>query len=99
MPVGAVKVVGQKRTALATFLPAGTEHEMVNNQLAPSVEKISQGFLTVRSLENILLIDLDHRQLAPPGANRRRSRSVRSMFSRDRTVRKPWLIFSTDGAN
>src|SRR5207237_585401 len=56
MPVGAVKVIGQVRAALATFLPSRSEHEMINDQLAAILKKIGQRFFTIGSIENIFLM-------------------------------------------
>src|SRR6267143_5514780 len=61
--VGAVEVIGQVRATLATFLPPRPEHEMVDDQLAASVEEISQCLFAVRSIECILLVYLGPRQL------------------------------------
>jgi hypothetical protein len=43
---------------------------MVDNELAASVEEIAQICGTVRAIENVLLLNLDHRQLAALGAER-----------------------------
>src|SRR6266404_2539190 len=63
MPVGAVKVIRQIGAAFATFVPVGTEHEMINDQLTAPVEKIGQGFLAIRPFEYVILVDL-HRRAA-----------------------------------
>src|SRR5205823_11306970 len=44
---------------------ARAEHEMINNQLAASLEQIGQRLFSVWSVEEILFLDLDHRQFAP----------------------------------
>src|ERR1700731_4202491 len=64
MPVGAVEVIGQIGAALATLVPIWTEHEMINDQLTAPVEEIGQGFLAIRSVKNVVLVDLDHWQVA-----------------------------------
>ncbi len=38
---------------------------MIDDQLTASVEKISERLLAVRPVENILFVDLDHREFAP----------------------------------
>src|SRR5580704_16491948 len=43
---------------------------MVDNELAAAVEEIAQIYGTVRAIENVLLLNLDHRQLAALGAER-----------------------------
>src|SRR5207248_5090630 len=58
-------MIGQIRAAFATLFPARAEHEMINNQLAASLEQIGQRLFSVWSVEDILLVDLDHRELAP----------------------------------
>jgi hypothetical protein len=65
MPVRAVKVIGQVRAALAALLPARAKHEVIDDQLAPAVEKTGERFFPSRSVENIFLVDPDHRQFAP----------------------------------
>jgi hypothetical protein len=52
----------------AAFLPIGTEHEVVNNQLALAVEKVRERHLPVRPVENVIFFDLDPRKLAPFGS-------------------------------
>src|SRR5437667_99225 len=80
MPVGAVKVIGQVRAALATFFPSRGEHEMINDQLAAILKKIGQRFFTIGSIEIYSLSTLTH------GSSRRwrltSSRSRVSSFSR-----------------
>src|SRR4029077_13124867 len=64
MPVGAIEMIRQVRTALATLLPAWAEHEMIDNQLAATVEEIGQRFFAIRSVENIRLADVSPWQFA-----------------------------------
>src|SRR5437867_10924611 len=65
VPVCAVKMIGQVGTAFATLFPARAEHEMITNQLAASLAQIGQRLFSVWSVEEILLLDLGHRQFAP----------------------------------
>jgi len=53
-----VDVVGDKGTTLATFLPAGTEHEVINHQLAAPVEEFREGHVALGPLKHILLLHL-----------------------------------------
>ena len=69
VPVRAVKMVGQIRAALATFLPIGTEHEVINNQLTAALEEIRQSLLAVWSIESVLLFHLNPWQFAPMAAH------------------------------
>lgn len=57
----AVAMIGQKRAALATLLPIGTEHEMIDNELAAAGKKIGECFLSFRSIKHIVLLDFDPR--------------------------------------
>src|SRR5664279_6348175 len=63
-----VEIVGDERAARAAFLPSRTEHEMIDNQLAAAVEQLSQRLLSMRTLKNILFLDLLPRHLAPAAA-------------------------------
>ena len=61
---GAVEMIGQIRAARAALLPAGTEHEVIDDELALAAEQIGQGFLAVRTVEHVSLFDLFPRQRA-----------------------------------
>src|SRR5258705_10359342 len=65
MHEGARDVIDLEGTADATLLPPGAEHKMLDDQLAAPVEKVSERFLTLRAVENIVLFKLDPRQFAP----------------------------------
>src|SRR5260370_35025043 len=58
-----------ERTADATRLPSGSEHEMFDEQLATAVEEIGQRLRTVRALEDVVLFDANPGQIAPPGVD------------------------------
>src|SRR5262249_43799058 len=62
-------MIGQERATRATFYPSRAEHEMIDDQLAASVEEVGERFLAVRPLEDVLLVDLDPGQFAPLGAH------------------------------
>src|SRR5262245_65005103 len=64
----AVDVVGRPGATRAALLPSRTEHEVVDDELAASLEEVAEGFLAVRSLEQVGLVDPDPGQLAPLGA-------------------------------
>jgi len=85
MPVGAVKVIRQIGAAFATFVPVGTEHEMINDQLTAPVEKIGQGFLAIRPFEYVILVDLHHRE-APSGGAERIALASKFFFSRQQVL-------------
>ena len=70
--VRAIDMVNKKRAAFATLLPIPdrrTEHEMVDDQLTPSVKQVSKCFLAVRGIEDVVLLNLNPRQFAPLGAH------------------------------
>src|SRR5205814_2173329 len=85
MPVRAVEMLGQIRAAFATLFPARAEHEMINNQLAASLEQIGQRLFSVWSVEEILLLDLDHRQFAPR-RTKRVALATELLFSRQQIL-------------
>src|SRR5580704_14263586 len=58
-----------KRTAHATRLPSGSEHEMLYEQLATAREEIGQRLRAVRALEDVVLLDANPGQIAPPGVD------------------------------
>jgi hypothetical protein len=62
--------VGQERARLAALIPVRVEHEVVDQQLTAVLEQAGQAGLAVRALEDVFLVNLDHRQVAPPGVQR-----------------------------
>src|SRR5260221_9035850 len=65
MRAGAVDMVGHEGAAGAPFRPARTEHEMLDDQLAASVEQLSQRLPALWAVEYIGLVDLEPGQHAP----------------------------------
>src|SRR6266536_4973070 len=61
----AVDMIGQERAARATLLPFWTKHEMIDDQLAPAIEQVSERFLAGRSFKDVRLLHLDPGQFAP----------------------------------
>src|ERR1700728_1079330 len=47
-----VEMIGEQRTARAAFLPVGSEHEVVDDELALRAEKAAQRFLAAGTVEN-----------------------------------------------
>src|SRR5437660_5482103 len=78
-------MIGQVGTTFATLFPARAEHEMINNQLAASLEQIGQRLFSVWSVEEILLLDLDHRQFAPR-RTKRVALATELLFSRQQIL-------------
>ena len=64
----AFNVVDLERAAHAALLPSGAVHEMFDDQLATSVEEIGERLFALRTIEQVILLDLDPRQRAPLGA-------------------------------
>ena len=62
--------VGQERAGRASFIPVRVEHEVVDHQLTANLEQAGQARQAVRALEDVFLVDLDHRQLAALGVQR-----------------------------
>src|ERR1700722_11997987 len=59
-----VNVVRPERAAVTAFLPVGTEHEVLNDQLAAAGEQVAEGFPSVWPIENVRLLRSHPRQLA-----------------------------------
>src|SRR5262249_29784859 len=59
-----------ERAALARRLPAGIEHQVLDDQLVAPREQVRQGLLSVRPLERVGLVDALPRQVAPLLAQR-----------------------------
>jgi hypothetical protein len=62
-------VVHRERAGGAARFGVGAEHEVVDEQLAATLEQIERPDLPVGSVEAVVLSDLDHRQRAPSGAD------------------------------
>jgi hypothetical protein len=62
--------VGQERAGLAALFPVRVEHEVVDQQLTAALEQVEQAGLAVRALEDVFLVNLDDRQLAPLSVQR-----------------------------
>src|SRR5438034_1864677 len=60
-----VEVVGPERAALAAGVVVRSEHEVVDDELAPALEELGEGPLAVRRVEDVLLLDAFPRQRAP----------------------------------
>jgi hypothetical protein len=53
----AVGVVGHERAARAALLPAGAEHEVLDEELAPAGEQRGERARAVRGVEDVVLLD------------------------------------------
>ena len=58
-------VVAKHRTNLAAFRPVGSEHEVINDQLATIGKQIAQRFFAVGPVERVFLVDFLPRQVTP----------------------------------
>jgi hypothetical protein len=65
MDDGAVEMIGEIRATRTAGFPAGTQHKMIDDQLALAAEQIGQGLLAVRRIEQIILLHLFPWQFAP----------------------------------
>jgi ABC-type cobalamin transport system ATPase subunit len=65
----AFDMVDVKRTAHATRIPPGSEHEVLYEQLATALEEIGQRFWAVRPFEDVVLLDSNPWQIAPSGVD------------------------------
>src|SRR4029453_9218162 len=63
-------VVGDERAVRAALVVIRAEHEVVDDELALAVEEIGERAAPVRPLEDVLLLDGHHRQLAALGGER-----------------------------
>src|SRR5690349_12546105 len=61
----AVEAVGNVRAMRAARVPARIEHEVIDDELTSVFEEIGQRFLTLRTVEEIFLLDFLPRKLAP----------------------------------
>src|SRR5215470_4255939 len=59
-----VEVVGPERTAFASRLPVGAEHEVIHDQLAPALEQVGQALFAVGPIKDIAFLDALPRQIA-----------------------------------
>src|ERR1700726_3746961 len=68
--------VRQERAGRAALILAGearrraTPHEVIDDELAAPVEQVEQARRTIRPGEDVVLLDLDHRQGAATGVER-----------------------------
>src|SRR5688572_25344169 len=63
-------LVDDHRAAVAAGLVAWTEHEMVEQELASSLEEIGEALLAVGSFEDVAFLDSHARQASPLGGER-----------------------------
>ena len=63
-------LVGAGRAARAPVLPLRIEHEVVDDQLPATLEHVEQTHGAVRAVEHVVLLDLDHGEVAALGVER-----------------------------
>src|SRR5215831_14960057 len=56
------EVIGEVRAVFAALLPVRIEHEVIDDELPMTSEEIAQRRLPLRALEDVLVLDLDHRK-------------------------------------
>src|SRR5262249_3831865 len=59
---------GPEGAALAAGFPFGAEHEVVDDELAATLEEVGERLPAARALEDVRLVDPDPRQRAPLSA-------------------------------
>src|ERR1700728_896715 len=64
----AIDMVREEGATGAARLPAGSQHEMIDDQLMTSVEQVGEGLAAFRRVENIVLVQLDPWESLPRGA-------------------------------
>jgi hypothetical protein len=62
------QLVGARGAAGAALVPSGVEHEVVEDELAAALEQVGQVHGAVGALEGVVLLHLDHGQVAALGA-------------------------------
>src|SRR5262249_4949269 len=60
----AVEAVRPEGTTGASLAPVGTEHKVVNDELAASREKVGEAHLSLRPVEDVVLLDFFPRERA-----------------------------------
>ena len=65
MHINAFEVIRPEGAALASFVPAGIEHEMLNDELMSSRKETFERHRTTGAVEDIRFVDLRPRQRAP----------------------------------
>jgi len=63
-----VEIVRPEGAVLAALVPVRGEHEVIDDELAPAVEKLGQSLPALRPVEDVLLVDLFPGQGAPLAA-------------------------------
>src|SRR5215467_4628425 len=58
-----VEIVRPERAVLASRIPVGGEHEVVDDQLTSALEQIRQRFFSIWAVKDIILVYLHPRQL------------------------------------
>ena len=61
----AVEMVGDERASVAALLPVGRKHEMIENELAASVEQLLERTLPRLGVEHIIFVDAHPGQRPP----------------------------------
>src|SRR5215467_13883334 len=60
-----VEIVRPERAVLASRIPVGGEHEVVDDQLTSALEQVRQRFFAIWAVKDIILVHLYPRQLSP----------------------------------
>ena len=60
-----IELIGNVRAAWTARRPAGTKHEVINNELTAPVKQICERLFAARPVEHIVLLNLLPRQFPP----------------------------------
>jgi len=64
MKIGSVKMIADERASQATLFPAGTEHEVIHDELAVLSKQLRQFENTLLGVEGVSFFDLNSWQRA-----------------------------------
>src|SRR6476469_9373090 len=53
------EAIGPERAALAGLVPVRREHDVLHHELVASLEQVAERHLSIGSVEQIILVDLD----------------------------------------
>src|SRR6187402_2852838 len=88
-----VHVIRYERAACASRFPVRPQHEVIHDQLAASVEELSERLWTIRRFERIALLDFHPRQRAAFFGERIACMCQRLLLGQVRLLRgKPFLL-------
>jgi hypothetical protein len=88
-------LVDEHRAAVAARFLVGAEHEVVEDELTPPVEKVDEPRLSLWAVEHVVPLDPDPRQAAAL-CGKRISRPGRCLFLRTQLLKSRFPFFLRD---